>query len=141
MSVQRFQRWLFHHRFVVLGLCIVLWFAAFSLTHIPMPEMPEVPGKDKTLHIVGYTGLAMIFWLTLFAWGRSRWKRIATVAILIPLYGGFDELTQPLVNRHAAWLDWFADLAGTAIALLLCEVVLLIAARRRQGRGVESPSE
>ncbi len=111
------------HRRIVLCACILLWIIAFAATHIPAEEMPRITVRDVTLHAVGYFCLGAVFWLTIFAYRGRASRRAITVIIILAAYGGFDELTQPIVNRCAAWGDWFADIAGTATAVALLEVI------------------
>ncbi len=103
--------------------CVLAWIGAFVGTHIPVEQLPpDLPGSDKTLHLIGYGVLGVFFWLTLRARGQGIWRRIATVMIVLTLYGLFDEATQPLVNRSFAWSDWVADIVGTALAVTTCEL-------------------
>ena len=46
-----------------------------------------------------------------------------TVIAVAILYGAFDEITQPLVNRHAAWRDWLADVLGALAAIVIFEAI------------------
>ena len=85
--------------------------------------------SDKTLHVVAYFLLAGFFLLTLIARGKPRPRRIILVVAVMAVYGAFDELTQPIVNRTAAWGDWFADVAGTILAIVIIEIVLLLKRR------------
>lgn len=39
--------------------------------------------------------------------------------MIFGVYAALDELTQPLVARDAEVLDWCADMAGTAVGLLV----------------------
>jgi VanZ family protein len=96
--------------------CIVLWLGAAAATHTPAPRLPPLHTSDKVLHAGGYFVLGMAFLLTLRAYGwRGRWCILIAVPVLLA-YGALDELTQPWVNRCAAWDDWLADGAGAALA-------------------------
>ena len=83
---------------------------------IPLPVLPDVPGGDKTHHLVSYA-LVMLpialhkprFWF-LFALG-------------IVLWSGVIELVQPFVNRYGEWLDLLANLSGVLIG---CAIGFLI---------------
>jgi len=102
--------------------CGAVWVSFFVLTHVPItPVLRSLPVtvKDVTLHAVGYGVLAGVFSVTLIAHGR-RGRRLATLVIPILLaYGAFDELTQELVGRSAAWEDWLADAAGTVVVAVV----------------------
>ena len=62
----------------------IIW---LSLT--PQAELPEVPGSDKTHHIIAYAALAIP---TAFAYPR----RILVMAAIYILIGGLIELVQPI---------------------------------------------
>jgi VanZ family protein len=111
---------------------VVLVFA----THYPKPR--ELLGanapSDKTLHVLAYAVLAALVGLTLAAAGRWTGGAITRAAIGMAIFGGLDELTQPLpwFRRAADPLDWVFDLGG--IALGLAAVALLVGLARRLRR-------
>jgi len=115
-------------RFTLIG-CVVLWLCAFTATHIPINQISLFPSSDKTLHFLGFFGLTAAFLLTLILHGLKPKRRIIVVLVSMILYAAFDELTQPLFNRYAAWGDWLADIAGAAAAVVLLE--LLMVARKK----------
>ena len=119
-------------RIIVTG-CIVLWLAALVATHVPAEQVPEVRFSDWTLHALGYLALGSAFWLTLWAHGAGRWKRVMWVLGAMIVYAALDEITQPLVNRVASLTDWVADAAGAVIALAACELATKIFAPKRAG--------
>ena len=102
------------HKRLTLIACSLLWVSAFVLTHVPLRAVPQVAGGDKTLHFVGYLVLGCVFSLTLLARQTARVRRIFAVVAVMMLYASADEITQPLVNRHASLTDWTADVAGAA---------------------------
>ena len=126
-----------HRHKRMLGILLtVVWVGAFVATHIPKLHMPEdIHVSDKTLHAVGYFVLAAMLLLTCASRGRPRWTRVLLTLALLAAYGAVDEITQPLVNRTAAFADWLADIGGTAAATLLIELALTLAARRRPAPG------
>ena len=123
-------------RRVVLVICIVLWVTAFVLTHISLPKPTGVPGRDKTLHGVGYAGLASVFLLTLVAYGHGSTRRILLTLATMAAYGAFDEFTQGLVGpgRSPSFRDWLFDIAGTVSALALWEFLLPLLSGSRSRR-------
>lgn len=107
----------------------VYWIALFTGTHIPIPQSVNLENSDKWIHFLAYTGLAAQ--LTVVVGWRARrglqaWH-LAMIGLGLAAFGGFDELTQMLVNRTADWLDWSADLGGifTGIAIGAIAVRLL----------------
>ncbi|MCK4277300.1 MAG: VanZ family protein [Phycisphaerae bacterium] len=109
-------------RRILLAGCISLWVGAFVVTHIPASQLPSIHVSDRTLHAVGFFALASIFGWTLRAHGHQRLRRVLLVLVLMTIYAAVDELTQPLVNRYAAWSDWFADVLGAVAAVLVWEI-------------------
>lgn len=102
-------------------------------THYPKPQ--ELLGanapSDKTLHVTAYAVLATLVGLTLAAAGRWTGRAITRAAVGIAIFGGLDEITQPLpwFRRAADPLDWILDLGG--IALGFAAVAVLVAVWRR----------
>ena len=86
----------------------------FTLTTItvlsltPLSGLPEVPGGDKSHHIIAYA-------LLIFPLGLSKPKNWLWIALFFLCWSGAIELLQPLVNRHADWFDLLANGFG-----LLC---------------------
>ena len=104
--------------------CGTLWVMAFVATHIPAPALPlDMPAGDKTLHLIGYFVLTVMFVVMLKCYGVAMWRRVVGALVVMAVYGAFDEITQPLFNRGASWGDWLADSVGTVTAVLACEAV------------------
>ena len=89
--------------------------------------MPHV--SDKSLHFAGFVVITAVFLLALTVRNMAAFRRVLVAVFAMALYGAFDEITQPLVNRSASWNDWFADMGGAALAVVAWE--LLIAMRSR----------
>lgn len=88
-------------------------------THVPPSRLPVTGGGDKTAHFVGYALIAISGTWMLRQRGWSRLSAARAVILFCLSLAAIDELTQPLVNRSAEWLDWLADLAGTLVGLSL----------------------
>jgi VanZ family protein len=110
------------------------WLTALVLTHKPPGPGSGVAVNDKLAHFLMYGALTAVLWRAWRIFGRSRRRRITTLAPLMLIYGAVDELTQPWFGRSAEWLDWLADAAGVAAALALCELALAWRRRRRLDR-------
>jgi len=104
--------------------CVITWLAAFVATHVPLEKLPALHVGDERLHVFGFFALTTVFFWTLLAHGHSRPRRMLIIPPAMTLYAGLDELTQPLVNRCAAWSDWAADLVGAVAAIAIWELVL-----------------
>jgi VanZ family protein len=113
-------------RRAILVLLIATWLAAFTATHLPPSKIPDTGMGDVTLHTIGYFGLASLFVLTLASRRARRAWRVPLTLCAFAVYGVLDELTQAWVNRRPAATDWLADMAGTVLAVLVWELLLLL---------------
>lgn len=91
---------------------VVYWIGLFAATHVPTAPQVDVPGGDKTIHIVGYGILALLLGVVV-----PRPFPVVRVLVLLAAYAAFDELTQPLVGRKCDLNDWLADVGGSALGL------------------------
>ncbi len=78
------------------------------LSLFPLDKLPEVPGTDKTHHVIAYSTLMLP---AFFVRSRYRYRLLLTFVI----WGGVIEIIQPFVNRHASWMDLLANVAGLVI--------------------------
>jgi len=111
----------FHPRWLIIALLSML--GVLALTHIPQDALPRVfqhRWHDKLEHFVAYGVVGASLMLSL----RRPVRLPLFLAILCALaaIGALDEITQPLVRRHASILDYAADLVGIAAA---CSVLLV----------------
>jgi hypothetical protein len=87
----------------LITLLLVIFVTILSL--IPLPALPEVPGKDKTHHILAYLAVAFpISW--------SRPKGFIWILLAILCWSGVLEWIQPYVNRHMNIWDFSAIALG-----------------------------
>jgi VanZ family protein len=126
-------------RRLLLAVSVLAWAGAFTATHLPPGDVPDIHTSDKFLHLAGYTALASPLLLTMAAFGWSRRRRIAWMLAMLMAYGAFDELTQPFFRRDAELNDWFCDVAGTTLAVVVWELALALASaiRRRRQAGAK----
>jgi VanZ family protein len=90
-----------------------------TLTHLPrLGPIPELPGKDKTLHFVAYF-LAAVFCQTAFASSTHPRRKLFFIIAALLTMGALDEITQPYVNRTCDLHDWFADAGGILVGSAL----------------------
>ena len=75
------------------------------LSLYPLPELPGVPGTDKTHHLVAYFLLALPSGLK----KPNKWVLFISLFII---FGGVIEMIQPYVNRYGEWWDFFANTIG-----------------------------
>ena len=82
----------------------------------PSLSLPDVPGKDKTLHLLAYTAL-------IFPAGLRHPRLLPAIFLFFIFCGGMIELIQPYMGRSCEGLDWAADTLGLACGLLLAEML------------------
>jgi VanZ family protein len=120
----------------LLLVCILMWASAFCLSHIPLERLPALPGKDKSLHFIGFACLGSILLLTLVAHSRRhdhKLLRLSAITLVVTaVYGAIDEMTQPLVRRYGALDDWLADVAGSVAAVVIWGIVLSVMGRKKK---------
>ena len=99
--------------------------AAFTVTHVPLPDVAIPRDSDKLVHLALFAPLALL----LAAWRVTRRDRPPVAAAwsagLCLLYAAGDELTQQLVpGRSGDPFDFLADAVGTGLGLLAFVPVL-----------------
>ena len=102
------------------GLLILYAGGVFALTHLPVkPAELPFPYYDKCFHAAEFALFFVLAW-------KATGRRILLSLVLTAVYAGTDEIHQLFVaSRTASSLDYFADLLGAAIALLV-----LVSSRR-----------
>jgi VanZ family protein len=121
-------------RWLLLAACVLLWTAAFTVSHLPAERLPELPTTDVSLHAVGFFVLGTVLFWTLTAFGLGTLRRFVTAAVALAAYAALDEATQPLFRRYGTVSDWLADMVGAAAALAVCGLVMGVSRLLRRGR-------
>jgi len=87
-----------------------------------VPKPPEFPGQpgDKVQHMIAFFTLGSI------AAAGWREKPLWTLFAGLAVFGAAIEIFQliPALHRDAEALDWLADMAAAAVALLLARLIL-----------------
>ena len=121
------------HKHLMLSVCVILWGLAFIVSHIPADRLPETHVSDKSLHFVGFFGLSSVLLLTLTGYNVLRLRRVVAAICITAGYAAFDEATQALVNRQAAFGDWLADVCGAVLAVIVLEAYFLLREKLHRG--------
>ena len=87
------------------ALTVLILLAITFLSLWPLPEFPDMPGNDKSGHLIAYGALMLPV-------AFRKPKHWLLYGLLFILYGGVIELIQPFVNRYAEWLDLAANTTG-----------------------------
>lgn len=114
------------------GVTVAFWLVMAVLTHTPSPRLPHTPISDKTGHVLAYALLGAGLMVSLWLSRRLRAGTGITVLAVLMGWGAIEEWTQPLVGRSCELADWYADVAGAAVAVV---TVSLLARLRRYDRG------
>lgn len=99
-----------------LALTIFLLAAISLLSLWPLTSLPDVPGSDKTHHLIGYAAL-------MFPVALRKPKYWLWIALGFAAFSGAIELIQPFVNRYGEWLDMLANVAGLACGVMLAKII------------------
>jgi VanZ family protein len=126
---------IFDTRWLVLAVAFTA--VVVVLTHLPREVMPpqlQAGGLDKLQHFFAYGIITLLFVLSL----RNAYPLLSALALLASLavIAAFDELTQPLFDRIASSVDWWADLSGIITTLLV--FLFLQSWRSRVATGIDS---
>ena len=92
-----------------------------SLT--PLPQLPDVPGSDKTHHLIAYA--VLVFPVALRRPDNWLW-----ILFLFVVWSGAIELIQPYVNRYGEWADMVANCIGLVCGIAMARLVDLLANKR-----------
>ncbi len=107
------------------------WVALFVATHLPrVPVQFSAPNADKWEHLAAYGLLACLLAGRQSLWQPLKWKGLARIAVIVALYGIFDELTQIPVGRQADVADWLADVTGCGLGLAVFAIGHSLLVRR-----------
>jgi VanZ family protein len=109
------QHW---HQLTFIILAVITLFSLW-----PVAQLPEVPGTDKTHHLIAYLVASFPICIK-----RPQYWRALLLAIV--MYSGLIELLQPYVNRYGEWLDLMANAIGALLAVLLSDVLLKLKLHR-----------
>ncbi|HEU4629416.1 MAG TPA: VanZ family protein [Gemmatimonadaceae bacterium] len=98
----------------------LVWAAiVFTLTSIPNPRVPDVPGGDKVAHAMMYGVLAALVAYAL-APGRRRMAWLGMAFAVTAAVAALDEIHQRYIpGRSESAADWIADVVGAGLALLV----------------------
>lgn len=105
---------------LVLTLFLLSAITVLSLT--PLPELPPVPGSDKTHHFIAYGSLML-------PTAIKKPKNWLWITLFFIAWSGGIELIQPMVNRYGELLDLVANIGGLFVGWLLGNLILWFGSR------------
>ena len=95
---------------VLVTLAVLISITMLSLW--PLQALPDIPGSDKSHHVIAYAAL-------MFPVALRRPRYWIVIGLLFILYSGLIELIQPTVNRYGEWLDLAANSAGVVCGWII----------------------
>jgi len=110
---------------VTIILLLFYWPAIFILAHMPVPQLVfRIRVSDKTVHSLAYLILVFLLWFAISPFRKVQWRRATVwwILLVVVWYGVFDEWLQGYVGRNPDVMDFFADLAGVLIGLILLTI-------------------
>jgi len=93
------------------------------LSLLPLAELPEMPGSDKTHHFIAY-GLLM------FPVALRQPKHWLLIGFAFIVWSGAIELVQPFVNRYGEWLDLLANSGGVLLGAVIGKLTAMRTLKR-----------
>jgi len=91
---------------------IALLLVISCLSLFPLPELPDMPGNDKTGHLIAYATLMLPTAL-------RRPKHWILIGLCFIAFSGLIELIQPFANRYGEWLDLAANSTGILLGAII----------------------
>lgn len=83
---------------------------------LPLPELPPVPGTDKTHHVIAYA-------LLILPTALKKPKNWQIIVLFFIGWSGAIELIQPYVNRYGEWQDLAANIIGLICGFLAVQAI------------------
>lgn len=120
----------------VLWAILILIISGMPGDSIPQSKFWKIPHFDKIVHMALYFPLGF-FLMAEFSLSSVRWIQKLSVwmaLLIVALYGGLIEVGQDylFVNRSADWWDFFADILGGLLGILIFKWLFLRLFRRFQ---------
>ena len=113
------KEYLFAYKFSIL--CLILIWILCLMPFPEMPDLPDIPLKDKWTHFVMYGGTCSIIWLEYLLKHRTKrnYLRVLVWAVIAPtMMGGLLEILQATCtngNRSGEFMDFIANALGVLI--------------------------
>lgn len=111
-----------------IALCgIIFWLS--SMSNPPVPSSLRFPGSDKLLHAIAFGAVGIAAALgTAIRTASTGWRVFLESWILTAFYGFIDEIHQRYVPQRSSDIaDWFADIIGAALGIILFFFVFKLA--------------
>lgn len=107
---------------IIRVLLIFYWITISVITQIPIPSWTRKMGmSDKTMHVIAFFTLAVLFWLAFDFSARVNWHRLRVwlFLLVISIYAVLDEILQFFTGRTPDIRDFGADIVGAVAGFLI----------------------
>ena len=113
------------HRTLAYALTVLCAMVIAILTLAPVSIANDLPVNDKLYHLIAFAGLVLpsaVLYPRALLWALP----------FAVLFGGAIEIVQPAMGRNGEWPDFYADIWGVGLGLLvgLCVRAVLRACTR-----------
>jgi VanZ family protein len=116
---------------------ITVLIAIWTLSLLPAPDVPKVPGSDKLHHFLAY-------FTCMFCWGQLHRRAISRLRLAIGFaaMGALNECVQYFTpTRSFEYMDMVANAAGVAVAWFVVTVQLSVERRLSRGEPTFRPPQ
>ena len=101
---------------------VISTLALVVLTHLPsrmLPLMQKMPMDDKQMHLTAFFVVTLLYGISVFAPGKRGLLRLFVLAVVMSLFAAIDEYTQQFFGRSTCLYDYYADLRGIGLAMVV----------------------
>lgn len=107
---------------IIIVILSTYWVALLIATHIPLPKIIyQAHVSDKWLHFLSFMNLVFLLWFSFRPDDKVHWRQrlVWLLLLVVCVYGGLDELTQPYFGRTCDLFDFLANVAAIITGLLI----------------------
>jgi VanZ family protein len=107
---------------IIIVVLALYWIVLAYVSHIPIPPLVyKAQVSDKWLHFLAYLNLIFLLWYSIRPDSKVNWRSglVWVVFCVSCVYGGLDELSQPHFGRQKDFMDFLANVSGSAAGLIL----------------------
>lgn len=131
MNVRRFFK---RHWMSSISFIIFLYLCVMKPSDLPSVSINNF---DKFVHFIMHLGISLLIFFEMTSYFRNATslKKIILGSWIAPvIYGGAIELIQEYlpVNRTGDWIDFYYDVGGATLGLVICLIINNILKRREQ---------
>lgn len=107
---------------ITMAILAIYWVALLVFTHISIPKIVyQARISDKWLHFLAFMNLVFLLWFSFSPDDKVNWRRrlVWLLLLVVCVYGGLDELTQPYFGRTCDLYDFMVNVVAVVTALII----------------------